>query len=211
MRGIRSFREKVRPGYKEKFAHLALGQSPDCLFFGCADSRVVPTVFASTDPGDLFVVRNVGNLVPPCDPSGVPGVDTGEGAAIEFALLTLNVRDVIVCGHSECGAMRAILTEELPAGAPHLGVWLKSGRVSLERQGEKIHFRPSLSPVNQLSQLNVLQQLEHLRSYPVVREREARGELKLHAWWFDLTEAEVLIFDEGRRSFEEIGGEENSL
>ena len=206
VRGIREFREKVRPGYKEKFAHLALGQAPDCLFLTCADSRVVPNIVASTDPGDLFVVRNVGNLVPTCDPSGVPGADTGEGAAIEFAVLVLNVKDIVICGHSDCGAMSALLSGQLPGGAPHLQAWLRSGRTPLEEVVRDLHFREGLSPVNRLSQANVLRQLDHLRSYPPVREREAAGSLALHAWWFDIAEAEVLAFDGERRSFEVVGG-----
>lgn len=206
VRGIREFREKVRPGYKEKFGHLALGQSPDCLFLTCADSRVVPNVVASTDPGDLFVVRNVGNLVPVCAATGMPGVDTGEGAAIEFAVLVLKVKDIVICGHSDCGAMSALLSNQLPENAPHLEAWLRSGRVPLEEAARDLHFREGLSPVNRLSQANVLRQLDHLRSYPPVREREAAGTLKLHAWWFDIGEAEVLAHDAARRSFEVVGG-----
>src|SRR5260221_6050909 len=109
VKGIIDFRRKGLPGYREKFGHLALGQSPDTLFIACSDSRVVPNTFASADPGDLFVIRNVGNLIAPADPSGLSPSDESEGAAIEFAVLTLGVRDIIVCGHSECGAMQAAL------------------------------------------------------------------------------------------------------
>src|SRR3954463_6334170 len=107
--GIVEFRRKVRPEYRETFARLALGQAPDTLFIACSDSRVVPNTFASADPGDLFVIRNVGNLIAPAGEDGLSQSDESEAAAIEFALETLNASDIIVCGHSECGAMQAVL------------------------------------------------------------------------------------------------------
>src|SRR4051812_40289676 len=102
--GIVDFRQRALPGYREHFARLALGQKPDALFIACSDSRVAPNVFASSDPGDLFMVRNVGNLIPPCGECGVSDGDQSEMAAIEFTLSNLTVSDIIVCGHSECGA-----------------------------------------------------------------------------------------------------------
>src|SRR5271167_874721 len=110
VKGILDFRKNVRPGYQKTFAQLALGQSPDALFVACSDSRVAPNVFASTDPGDLFVIRNVGNLIPACGGDhGRSLSDESEAAAIEFALSNLEVANVIICGHSECGAMHALL------------------------------------------------------------------------------------------------------
>jgi carbonic anhydrase len=202
--GIADFHRSVRPAYRDTFARLALGQAPDCLFVACSDSRVVPNLFASTDPGDLFVVRNVGNLVPPCGGTDcVPG-DPAEGAAVEFALNVLEVQDVIVCGHSQCGAMRALVEGQVPDGAPHLRAWLEAGRRSLERLGAPSAVGEGLSTPDRLSQLNVLQQLEHLRTYPAVRERVAEGRLGLHAWWFDLADARVLAFDAASGRFAPI-------
>lgn len=205
--GIAEFRRKVRPTYRETFAHLALGQSPDCLFVACSDSRVVPNLFASTEPGDLFVVRNVGNLVPVCGPSGLAATDRSEGAAIEFALRSLHVRDVVVCGHSECGAMRALLSGGYPGGSPNLEHWLDVGRSSVGRMERAAGVGAHLPLHDRLSQVNVLQQLENLRSYPVVQERIAAGELGLHAWWFDLAGAEVQAFDVDRGQFVPLGEE----
>lgn len=205
--GIAEFRRNVRPAWRERFARLALGQTPDCLFFACSDSRVVPNLFASTDPGDLFVVRNVGNLVPPCASDGRSVADLSEAAAIEFALLTLPVRDVVVCGHSECGAMKALCEGGAPVGAPNLGDWLGVGRGSLTRLGEASDVGEGLSAHNRLSQLNVLQQLEHLRTYPLVAAREREGTLGLHAWWFDLASAEVLAYDADQGRYAPIGAE----
>jgi len=205
--GIAEFRRNVRPAYRERFAQLALGQAPDCLFFACSDSRVVPNLFASTDPGDLFVVRNVGNLVPPCAPDGRSAADLSEAAAIEFALLTLPVRDIVVCGHSECGAMKALCEGGAPDAAPNLGDWLNVGRGSLARLERAGRVGEGLATHNRLSQINVLQQIEHLRSYPLVAAREREGRLELHAWWFELATAEVLAFDADSGSFLPLGAE----
>lgn len=199
--GILEFHEKVRPQVRERFAQLALGQSPDCLFVACSDSRVVPNLFASTDPGDLFVVRNVGNLVPRCGSLGHSLGDRSEAAAIEFAVLNLGVRDVIVCGHSECGAMHAMLATDPPKGAVNLAAWLDYGRDSLARLTAEPELAPQLALHNRLSQANVLQQLAHLHSYPAVAERVADGRLGLHGWYFDIAGAEVLAWEPGPRQF----------
>ena len=198
LKGIVDFRKNVLPDYKEKFAQLALGQSPDALFIACSDSRVVPNLFASTDPGELFVIRNVGNLIPSCGDDGHSTADESEAAAIEFALLNLNVSDIIVCGHSECGAMNAILNDRTKVKAPHLQAWLRHGEPSLAKLSAT---HSDLSRVNQLSQRNVLQQLEHLRTYPIIRERIESGKLKLHAWWFELSTASVYSYDEAKDRF----------
>src|SRR5579864_5678527 len=128
VKGIIDFQKNVRPNYRETFARLALGQSPDTLFIACSDSRVAPNVFASTDPGDMFVIRNVGNIVPPCGGDhGLSSADESEAAAIEFAVLNLKVTDVIVCGHSECGAMQALLNGREKVNSPNLKAWLRHG------------------------------------------------------------------------------------
>ncbi len=201
LRGIVEFRKNVRPGYRETFARLALGQSPDALLIACSDSRVVPNLFASTEPGDLFVVRNVGNLIAPCRGDGRSLSDESEAAAIEFATLALGVSDVIVCGHSECGAMRTLLEGTHHLAAPHLRAWLRhaEGVLGRLRAGERMSAELPLH--NHLSHLNVLEQLEHLRTYTVVRERLESARLRLHAWWFDIAQAEVLAYDPERRRF----------
>lgn len=191
LNGIREFRRQVRPSYIDRFSKLALGQKPDCLFISCSDSRVVPNLFASTDPGDLFVVRNVGNIVPPAGEDGYSILDRSEAAAIEFALEALQVRDIIVCGHSECGAMQAVLSGK--AEFPNLKEWLGLGQAALNRL-ERHQLTEGLAPHNRLSQVNVLQQLDHLLSYPIVQRRIAEGKLGLHAWWFDLAHVEVSIY-----------------
>ena len=196
IRGIVDFRRKVRPGVKETFARLALGQQPDTLFIACSDSRVVPNLFASSDPGDLFVVRNVGNLIPPC---GAADEDS-EAAAIDFGLSALPITDIIVCGHSECGAMIALARGREQLESPFLKSWLRHGQASLRRL-DSIPSDAHLERHNRLSRANVLEQIEHLKTYPIVREKMQVGRLRLHGWWFDIKEADVYDYDAGAGGF----------
>jgi carbonic anhydrase len=195
--GIVDFRNRVRPIARETFARLALGQSPDVLFIACSDSRVAINVFASTEPGDLFVVRNPGNIVSPAAADGLSIADESEAAAIEFAVGQLAVRDIIVCGHSSCGAMSALLRGRENVAAPHLRSWLRHAERALER----IPDRTAVGAADQLSKANTLVQLEHLRSYPVVGRAEQEDGLRLHAFWFDIADAEVLAYDPGEGRF----------
>jgi carbonic anhydrase len=202
IRGIVDFRKNVRPKVKETFAFLALGQRPDTLFIACSDSRVVPNLFASSDPGDLFVIRNVGNLIPPCGTEGHSMSDESEAAAIEFALLNLPIEDIVVCGHSECGAMDTLVRGQGQHSAPNLNSWLRHGAGSLQHMAEGGHrIGSNLEPHNQLSQLNVLEQIEHLKTYPIVQERIQNGQITLHGWWFDIKEAEVYEYDWDHNKF----------
>ncbi|MBS1984469.1 MAG: carbonic anhydrase [Bdellovibrionales bacterium] len=193
--GVVEFRQKRLPDFRDTFAKLALGQSPDTFYVTCSDSRVAVNVFASTNPGDLFVMRNVGNLIPPCDIDGFSKSDESEGAAIEFALGNLNVSDIIICGHSECGAMRAVMEGRANVTAPHLKRWLRHGEAALEDFRKNKVLPGDWAPHNQLSQLNVLKQIENLRTYPDVQERLAAGKLRLHGWWFDIANAEVYAYE----------------
>jgi carbonic anhydrase len=198
LRGIAEFRRTRRADYAETFARLALTQKPDALLIACSDSRVAPNLFASAEPGDLLVVRNVGNLVPP---ASTAGASSGHSvpAAIEFATTALGVGDVIVCGHSECAAFRAIHSGKFPKGAPHLAAWLGHGEHVLRRD---LGIAPDhLPPNDHLSQQNVLLQLDHLRTYPAIDAAERAGKLRLHAWWFDIRHAEVLDYDVPSRRF----------
>lgn len=201
IQGIVQFRRNVRPDYRETFARLALGQRPDTLFIACSDSRVVPNLFASADPGDLFVIRNVGNLIAPAGGNGLSKSDESEAAAIEFAVLNLQVTDIIVCGHSECGAMQALLKGRTLVEPVHLRSWLRHGEEALKALDHGGKPAPALSRHNRLSQLNVLSQIDHLKSYPLVRERLTDGRLRLHGWWFELKEADVYAYEESAGRF----------
>lgn len=200
--GIVAFHKNVRPEYRETFARLALEQTPDALFIACSDSRVVPNLFASTDPGDLFVVRNVGNLIPPCNDADHSVGDESEWAAIEFAIHQLNVHDIIVCGHSDCGAMKALWNDRSKLKPPHLRSWLRYGDASLAAlKTTDLHLDKRLEPHNQMAQVNALQQLAHLRSYSIVQERLREGKIRLHAWWFDIKNADVYAYDETQKRY----------
>lgn len=202
IRGIIEFRRTKRDSVRELFANLALGQKPDCLFIACSDSRVAANVFASTEPGDLFVVRNLGNIMPPF-PDGGSAV-----AALEFALDSLQVGNIIVCGHSDCGAMNALARHPSDPGTTPLGKWLRHAQKAASGD---------LNDRDALSQRNVSVQLENLRSHPKVREREDAGSLKLHGIWFNIRHTEVYYLeqnpprfvlideDEGAKILERIG------
>ena len=185
IQGIIQFHESRREEFAADFAKLALGQKPDALFIACSDSRVAANVFASTDPGDLFVLRNVGNLVPPYGhPSG-----TGAAVAVDYAIETLRVRDIVVCGHSDCGAIRACCQglETLPDGP--LRAWLELGAT-----GEAVGLDPG-----EVSRRNVLAQLDHLKNYPTVERAMAERGLCLHGLWFDIQHLDVFYYEEALR------------
>lgn len=206
--GIIEFRKNLKPDYREKFARLALGQAPDVLYIGCSDSRVSVNVFASTDPGDLFVVRNVGNLVPPCGRDGQSTADESEAAAIEFALGTLNVNHIVICGHSECGAMQALSAGREKIKDKNLRSWLRHGEKGLDDLVFYADFAKNLPRHNRLSQFNVLRQIENIKTYPIVKERLKTGSLKLHGWWFELSQAQVYAYDEAKKDFVLLDEEE---
>lgn len=199
VQGVINFHQNVLPGLGKRFEQLALRQSPDALMIACSDSRVVPNLFASTNPGDLFVVRNPGNLIPPaCRDQENPNLES-EAAAIEIAVGTLKVDDIIICGHSQCAGMTAILNEgEI---TPNLKQWIRHGHKAKHQLEKGKAFDPSLSPPDQLSQVNVIAQLENLKTYPQVREGLAAGALRLHGWWFDIATGNVFNFEPEEQRF----------
>jgi len=205
--GIVEFRELHLPKYAERFRDLALAQSPDALFVTCSDSRVVPDLLASTDPGDLFTMRNVGNLVPPATAEGISIGDVSEASAIEYAVLVLKVANIVVCGHSECGAMKAVLAPSAKPDAPNLEKWLHHASTAAFRLQHEGALDATLLPHDQLSQLNVLVQLEHLMSYPVVHAQVVAGTLHLFGWWFDIATGDMYSYERASRSFEVIDGQ----
>ncbi len=210
IQGIVNFREQLQPSVRETFARLALGQSPDALLIACSDSRVVPNLFASTDPGDVFVIRNVGNLIPPCGEDGINIFDKSEAAAVEYAVEILKVKDIVICGHSECAAHIAILKGNQSLSG-NFRSWLRHGEAALYKLQTGAFADSGLAPHNQLSQLNVLQQLDHLRTYPCVSKAIDAGQLQLHGWWFDIANAEVYAWEPPMEKYVLIDRQEAEL
>jgi len=198
IQGIVDFRKNLTQERRELFGKLAMGQKPDTLFIACSDSRVVPNLFASTNPGDLFVLRNIGNLIPPFSCSCQ---DDSAAAVIEFSTLSLNVSDIVVCGHSECAAMLALSKGIDTLSCPHLESWLKYGKEALDKVKEGLVINPALSESNQISQVNVLQQMEHIKSYPFIKDRLEKKQLRVHGWWFDIAQADVYCYEQNINQF----------
>ena len=199
--GILKFRRTTFPRHSKLFNQLAFAQAPDTLFISCSDSRVVPDLIASTDPGELFTVRNVGNLIPPAYADGKSTGDVSEASAIEYAVLVLNVKNIVVCGHSECGAMKAVISGKSAPDTPNLTQWLSHARGATERLSNEDQSATGLSPHDRLSQLNVLAQIEHLFTYDIVRDRTTRGMLKLSGMWFDIASGSMHAYDEELKRF----------
>ncbi|MEG8276618.1 bifunctional SulP family inorganic anion transporter/carbonic anhydrase [Streptomyces sp. AHA2] len=199
-RGISAFQRNTAPLVRSELARLAReGQRPSQLFLTCADSRLVTSMITSSGPGDLFVVRNVGNLVPrPGEESG----DDSVAAAIEYAVDVLGVRSITVCGHSGCGAMQALLDTEPGGGRTPLQRWLRHGMPSLERMGDgsrpwsRLAGRMPEDAVEQLCLTNVVQQLEHLRAHESVARALEKGALELQGMYFHVGEAEAYLLTE---------------
>ncbi|MFE7596882.1 SulP family inorganic anion transporter [Streptomyces sp. NPDC057494] len=195
--GIGKFQRNTAPLVRDELARLAReGQRPSQLFLTCADSRLVTSMITSSGPGDLFTVRNVGNLVP------LPGEESGDdsvAAAIEYAVDVLRVESITVCGHSGCGAMQALLNGGPDDPPTPLRRWLRHGLPSLERMASRRHAWARISgrlpadAVEQLCLTNVVQQLEHLRAYEPVARRLAEGTLSLHGVYFHVGEAQAYL------------------
>jgi carbonic anhydrase len=201
LRGIAEFRRKRLDHYRETYGSQLAVQTPDVLFIACSDSRVVPNVFASTNPGDLFVVRNVGNLVCPCGPEGLSSADESEFAAIEFAITQLHVRNIVVCGHSRCGAMQALAEGRDQVSLPHLRSWLSHGEPALGQLEGRCQLDPSLPLTDRLAQVNALVQLDHLMSYELVAREVEAGKLTLHGWYFDVLKGDVFAYEPDQQRF----------
>jgi carbonic anhydrase len=207
-RGTSEFQRRAAPLMRRTLSKLAHGQEPHALFITCADARIVPSLITTSGPGDLFTVRNIGNLVPSTETAGAEP-DSSVGAAIEYAVEVLRVREIVVCGHSACGAMKAMLGDG-PALLPNLTSWLRHAAPSLRRRAVGRPFlvdgrRPE-TEADQLALHNIVQQLDHLREYRVVADAEAKGELRLTGMYFDVGAARVSLFEYANQCFLSANG-----
>jgi carbonic anhydrase len=190
IQGIHRFQQESFRPLQGLFEQLSKGQNPETLFITCSDSRIDPNLLTRSKPGDLFILRNAGNIVPPHG-----ATIGGEAAAIEFAVVVLAVKDIIICGHSLCGAMEGLLQPEKVASLPAMSSWLSHAETT--RQIVKANYghldgdRLLTATVEE----NVLVQLENLRALPAVSARLARGDLHLHGWVYKIETGEVFAYD----------------
>ncbi|SCB28312.1 carbonic anhydrase [Rhizobium hainanense] len=201
LKGISSFRGAVFPNHQALYRKLAEeGQQPQALMISCADSRVMPETITQSGPGELFVCRNAGNIVPPFSTA-----NGGVSSAIEYAVVALGVRDVIVCGHSDCGAMKGLCHPDLLKPMPNVAAWLKHSHAAHSIVCEA--YPSDLSErqrIRAIAMENVVVQLDHLRTHPSVAAKLATNDITLHGWFFDIQTGEVLVYDGAAARFTEI-------
>ncbi len=195
--GIHHFQANVFSTHRDLFERLATGQSPEALFITCSDSRINPNLITQTDPGDLFLLRNAGNLIPPYGAAN----GGGEAATVEFAVAGLGVRDVIVCGHSHCGVMQGLLYPEKLRDLPLVAGWLCHADATRRIMREKYKDLSGDALLTATTEENVLVQLENLRTHPVVAAGLARGRLKLHGWVYKIETGQVFAYEPERGQF----------
>ena len=189
VQGIHQFQNNLFSSQRELFERLSDGQHPETLFITCSDSRINPNLLTQMEPGELFIIRNAGNLVPPFG-----AANGGEAATIEFAVVGLGVQDIILCGHSHCGAMKGLLSPESLAKLPTMAAWLEHAEATrwIARQRYADQSEPDL--LNITIQENVLVQLENLRTHPAVAVAIASGSLKLHGWVYKFETGQVFTY-----------------
>ncbi|MCP4172289.1 MAG: carbonic anhydrase [Fuerstiella sp.] len=195
--GVHQFQRVVFSSKKHLFEALAGGQQPLALFITCADSRIDPSLLTQTDPGELFVLRNAGNIVPPYG-----AVDGGEAATIEYAVEVLGVNNIIVCGHSHCGAMAGLLDPSQLTKLPAVRAWLRHSESTCRIVDENnLHVDSPVDRLDAAVEENVLVQLDHLRTHPAVAAALRRNVLDLHGWVYRFETGEVFGYHSGERQF----------
>jgi carbonic anhydrase len=190
IQGLHQFQTNYFTEHRDLFELLSQGQHPRVLFITCSDSRIDPNLMTQAEPGEMFIIRNAGNIIPPYN-----ATNGGEGAAVEYAIHALGIEEIIVCGHSHCGAMKGLLqigklAEEMPA----VYEWLKHAEAT--RRAVKEHYQEYEGEelLNATIKENVLTQLENLRTYPVIYSRLKSGKLQIHGWFYEIETGEVLEY-----------------
>lgn len=190
VQGIHTFQTNIFRTKRHLFRELASGQQPGALFITCSDSRVDPNLLTQTEPGDIFVLRNAGNIIPPAPTEG------GEIATIEFAVTALGIQDIIVCGHSDCGAMKGVLNPaQVKTAMPSVARWLQHAERTADIVGSEYTHLKGCELLTATVQENVIVQIENLRTHRFIEERLARGELKLHGWVYKFETGDVFSYD----------------
>ncbi|MFL2869115.1 MAG: carbonic anhydrase [Pirellulaceae bacterium] len=186
--GVRDFQHNIQPDLQPMFDGLANGQSPKALFITCSDSRIDPNLLTGTEPGELFVVRNAGNIIP--DPAAQTD---GAHCAIEYAVLALSVPEIIICGHAKCGAMGAALDPDSVSQFPFIADWVALTDTSVELCDD--------DPLKSLVLANVKDQIRIVSEIPFVAERMQAGELSVHGWYYDFVTGAVEVLDHASGEF----------
>jgi carbonic anhydrase len=200
--GIHQFQHDIFTSKQSLFERLAGGQQPLALFITCSDSRIDPSLITQTDPGELFILRNAGNIVPPYG-----AVDGGEAATIEYAVCALGVQDIIICGHSLCGAMSGLLDASQLAKLPAVASWLNHASSTLRIIEENYtHLSDPTARLTATVEENVLVQLENLRTHPSVAAALGRKTLSLHGWVYKFETGQIFVFDPQQGQFAPIEG-----
>ncbi|MDH4235040.1 MAG: carbonic anhydrase [Gallionella sp.] len=198
--GFRHFQEKYFSEDRDLFEQLRQGQHPKVLIVACADSRVDPALLTGSEPGDLFVVRNVANLVPPYE---LGGSLASVPAALEFAVQSLEVEHIIVLGHAQCGGIRALMSDAGPGGE-FIGKWVSIAQRARERVLAELPAKPPALQARACEQAAILVSLENLMTYPWIAQRIAAGAMHLHGWYFDIAEGSLLRYNPASNAFESI-------
>jgi carbonic anhydrase len=190
--GLNEFHDNYFVAHRELFEHLSHGQNPELLFITCSDSRIDPFLITQSQPGDLFVIRNVGNLIPPYGK-----LNSAEAAGIEYAVEALGIKDIVICGHSHCGAMKGLLQiGNLAQQMPSVYEWLKTHAEATRRLVmDNYQGYPHEKLLKITIEQNVLTQIENLETYPVIRSKLHSNQLTLHAWIYEIETGEVLAYD----------------
>ena len=190
------------PSQAALYRKLAHGQSPKALMISCADSRVAPELITQAAPGELFVCRNAGNIVPPFSQA-----NGGVSSVVEYAVVALGVTDIVVCGHSDCGAMKAFLQPDKLAEMPNVAAWLRHSHAAHSVVCQAYPNLDEKAHVRALALENVVAQINHLRTHPSVAAAIAQGRLTLHGWFFDIETCGILALDGETGRFTAVGEE----
>jgi carbonic anhydrase len=196
LQGLKRFKKRVYPKHRDLFHKLALGQRPEALFITCADSRIDPCMLTQTQPGELFICRVIGNVVP-----RYPRTMGGVSATIEYAVGVLGVGDIIVCGHTDCGVMKGVLNPKTLEPLPSVTAWLRHAqpaRLAAEKSMGQLRDSEFLLA---LTELNVIEQLKNLRTHPSVAAHLRQGSLRLHGWVYHIGKGLVTAYNSDRKKF----------
>lgn len=194
--GLHHFQNHIFGSKKELFERLQSGQAPDALFITCSDSRINPNLITNTEPGEIFILRNAGNIVPAHGSANI-----GEAATIEFAVKALNIKDIIICGHSDCGAIKGLLYPEALCSMPTVAQWLMHAEATKWILNDNYADLPENQKLNVAIQENVLVQLENIKTIPSVASRLVKGDLNLHAWVYKFETGEVYAYNAEQGQF----------